>query len=810
MSVESGQDHSAMNRPPLTRKKLPSHAREILNQSYVRTVICAFMGAYLSTFGLPNHPLYLAFVVYSIGILIWAYSLSERSTLVVAPFMLIDNAFTVLGLNVTGERGTFLLIFLIHISFGYGIRFGRKYLVGSLCVSCLGVTWLYLQSSPWRGQIHFLLSFLFGMPFISIYVYYLVGQARNSEMEAVRNAKQNQKLLTLLAHDIRTPLHTLLYSVEQLREIPDALFIRTPLDRMERIVNLMARMVTGVIASTKLHDAKHSDEDSGEISLNEWLVEFVELFREKIESEHAELIYNLDASYEYLVTSNKIHIERVLLNAISNASRFCNAGYIEIRTNISIGACNEIALEIINSFSPGSSKESTIGNNLETGNQQNQFHGAHLGIEAARSTADSMGGRFEFRKMSDTVFSARLIFPIKIRRYLMRRRSDIPVILVTSDAALGSSVEKSLSAFRSVYRFPSLKRITQIAQKHRSRISAILIEKSIENEEYERDFGNRHGPVVFLESRLDEDNKIIVSDGGIFVSKDGGQFTLAQSIAISEKIRGVSVFQNLERTRIGDLVQGTQVLAIDDSPFNLALLVAVLSAVRVRVETATTLEEARRLMTNKLFDVVIVDWNIGSETALEFLLEVDSGKFGFLPGVLILSSESLQGQDFRASNPSKLAILEKPVSNRKIIQSLDVLCSARNEEASNAELASDTQIFDAGIYFELLESGYPKLKIRELIEKFLSDFTEEYGALTELHARSDAQCVAQCTHKIMSICFAAGALALGDLFRLENALVRSFRDGNSVENMGYAAAVADTVELTKLHIELMLSSIEHT
>ena len=132
---------------------------EIASQSHVRIVICAFMGGYYSVFGISNHPLFLAFALYSMLLLFIAPKVTARRSIIPLLTLIIDNSFAIGGLHLTGERGSFLLFFLIHFSFAYGIRYGREYLIGSLIISSAGVTWLFWKSSPWQGHIHFLLSF---------------------------------------------------------------------------------------------------------------------------------------------------------------------------------------------------------------------------------------------------------------------------------------------------------------------------------------------------------------------------------------------------------------------------------------------------------------------------------------------------------------------------------------------------------------------------------------------------------------------------------------------------------------------------
>ena len=132
----------------LTRE-ISGRLQQMRAQALVRIVICAFMGLYYLSFGIKNHPTYLVFVVYSL-VLLFA-TLHRKINIPIHPLgtLIIDNGFAICGLHQTGEKGAFLLFFLIHISFAYGVRFGREYLILSVAVACFGVTWLSISSYSW-------------------------------------------------------------------------------------------------------------------------------------------------------------------------------------------------------------------------------------------------------------------------------------------------------------------------------------------------------------------------------------------------------------------------------------------------------------------------------------------------------------------------------------------------------------------------------------------------------------------------------------------------------------------------------------
>jgi CheY-like chemotaxis protein len=75
--------------------------------------------------------------------------------------------------------------------------------------------------------------------------------------------------------------------------------------------------------------------------------------------------------------------------------------------------------------------------------------------------------------------------------------------------------------------------------------------------------------------------------------------------------------------RLASIIQGAQVLLVNDSPHQMQLVVGALQSLRVQVDVAQTTEQALTLMTSRAYDVIVSDMRRGDvkDEGLRFLNE---------------------------------------------------------------------------------------------------------------------------------------------------------------------------------------------
>lgn len=787
---------------------------EIVSQSRVRIVICSFMGGYYSVFGVPNHPVYLAFALYSMALLFYAQRRQTAWRIVPSLTLLLDSGFAIFGLHVTGERGAFLLFFLIHFSFAYGIRFGRSYLIASLTISCIGVTWLYRQSFPWQGHIHSLLSILFGMLLISFYFYVLTSKLRRSEAEATMNAEQTTQLLTFLAHDIRTPLHQLLIAIKQLQETSYTALSAPSLHHMEQLVNMMARMCSGVVGAPSATDgasAKYTIEASNSrpATLNQRVVEFVELFRERIESRGATLRYSLASDIAPNINIDISVVERALLNVISNAVRYCQNGYVEIRTRSEGSHGKTIRIEIENAFTSDSlNSETSFSSKAE---DNSLFYGTSIGMDSMRAVALSAGGAFSFQIINSSCFLSSLTLPANELPTADGVKSVYPVVLISNDIDLIERCADKLDPVVNVYRFPSFEKFTSHIESYSGEIAAIFTEYPDINNPIALatfvDFSASHGLVVAICPDLEHLEQITIQSARIKVNREAADNTWIQAMQLSEALRISEACPSTKMNHQLRTLASAKILALDDNPLNLSLLVVGLRNYGLSIKSISSLAAGMRELSQENYDILILDWNVGDCTALDFLQNIQKLHRSTSLRILLLTAQDLEIEKINIPFVENIRLLIKPIDNATIFFALKDLWLSNTYRTVGELESSPKEIFFCDNYMEMDWSSDSITVVHDLLGEFLISIQERIADLEiagNVLAKED---VARRLHALASMCYSVGAYALGDLFKIyQGQILSEVPVDASQDGRGFAAS-RDLLSLTKMHISIFRLSI---
>ena len=787
---------------------------EIVSQSRVRIVICAFMGGYYAVFDISNHPLYLAFALYSSALLLIALRASAIRSVLPALTLFLDNSFAIGGLHLTGERGSFLLFFLIHFSFAYGIRYGRSYLVGSLAISCAGVTWLFWRSFPWQGHIHFLLSYLFGMPFISIYVYSLTEKLRRSEASATTNAHRTSQLLIFLAHDIRTPLHQLLGSIKTLQAAMDAPSRASILNSMENLVNLTARMCSGIVAGQSMADSGRytfdlDTENPSSASLNRNIVAFVEMFRDRIEREGSALRYVLSGRIAPNINIDFTAVERVLLNVISNAVRHCRGGYVELRLQPEPHDDKEIRIEIENAHE--SAFDGSQLDSAEEAGNSSIFFGTSIGMDSMRDATSISGGAYFFRALNSSTFLSTMNFPVSMCTRPYRIKTIFPVVVISRDNMLRENCRHMLSGAANLYFYSSPELFSSSARSYDGEMAAIFAELSGDTDSASLDefdeFSDRHGLVVILSASVHDQDIISVKRHQIRIGRDSMRSTWLQALQLSEHLRAPEIRHSEQSDYgIGSLASA-RILALDDNALNLSLLSAGLSNYGLAIKTTDSLNAAMLELSRTNYDILILDWNIGHITAFEFLKGIQGGALTRSLKILLLTAENIDCKEMGMHFPKNISVRTKPIDNASILFALKGLWLHSENIAIEEIRISAGKLFFCDSYDGMGWSNESISALDDLFGRFLAEIQERVAEIGIDNPALSHDDLVRRLHSIASMCYSIGAYALGDAFK-EQQDINPEKLPRHVSKMdSQFARIRDVFSLTKMHLSMFQLSV---
>ena len=793
-----------------------SKQAELVSQAQVRTIICSFMGGYYLLFGIANHPVYIVFVLYSLSLLLVAQRKSIRSHLSPTITLLADNGFSICGLHVTGESGTFLLFFLIHISFAYGLRFGRLYLLMSLLVSCAGVSWLYFYSFPWQGRIHFLLSFLFGMPFISLYVYALTDRVRVSELDARESQSRTRKLLAFLTHDVRAPLQNIQEATNRLRSEPLSESGRQSVMAIERTIAFLARMTSNALATnnmpfTAISTNKESSlAHAGMESLSVSIVRLFEVFRGSIEARGASLSYEFLGDIDSISNDSVIKAERIFVNILSNAIRYCDDGFVLVRVQEADANPKVLRITIENSVSNNSTgMSSRVG---DTTSLRRYLSGTGLGLKAAQDTALEIGVKISVSGPHSGRYSSIVDFtpvPTAPSKGIL---IQTPVVTISSDPSDWIHAREQIAESANVFWMPAIESTISNDGGNRDFSNAIFLctEDAItDHRTLSEEVSKVGGRIVCVTGNGSRQQDLIVLDGTkIWLQKGSPAKAWASAVALADAFISDAKYDVCKWKNADVDLAGKRVLALDDNLLNLSMLTVKLQRIGMDVKSVSSIRSARDELKRSRYDLIVADWNIGLETSAELLRNLVTDPLYSGIRLLILSGDDPAIESDELLNSRNIKRLQKPVPETLMISAIRESLSLSDWRDSPAMAQAPSNIFNCDWdSWSNLENSFA-----EVTSVLLTDFLAELEEAVERiqHSLYDGTvCVGEHElHRLASMCYSAGAHWVGDAFaEMRHRVVGSPDVANAYVGQKLPTITA-MISATKGHIGWYLRTIK--
>lgn len=764
--------------------------RNELGQAHVRLGICAFMAAYFSAIGFTTHPLYLWFVLYCLGYLVLLRRAHGFSTMRALAALVLDNFFTIGGLHVTGTQGVFLYIFLIHISFGYGVRYGRRYLWSSVFVACCGVVSLYLGASPWRGDVHTLIAFFIGVPFIALYIDYFVTRLRRAQVESEAHAAELDRLLAFVAHDIRTPLQSLLTTIELARSSNPEVHTRVRLRRIERAVKLLGYMTTQIL-QRRVRPAAATPSNE-QVTVYRWIVGLLSIFSDEISRLRIGLRYDFDLHIPALLKLDYHAGERLLLNALSNAIRHARDGELAlIVAGIPPRSPTRLAITVENTGGVGEQEHSGAGT----------YHGAGLGLIASAAIADAIGGSFRFDENADGARHRCCIeLPCAESDSIGEAPLGLPALAIGLSTVRLERLRSGLDGCASVLALESLAGIRQCATRVRHDAVAVFIDagelaRAAAQPELNLLLGEI-GPYAAAGTTL-ESLPALSTRPMLVLAADADNTELQNALHAMYAAREID--EGPARTLGTGGLSGARILLVEDNLANVAVLRAACMPAAIRLLHAESLESARELLQGESFDAVILDWHLGDSTAAALLTYLPADPTARKPVWLILSSESRDEISRHIPAGVDCQILQRPVSlemlESALTQTLAGNVPKARSESGRYEFEQPVLSFD--LYEELRATGTPETRVQALLDGFKNAMDR---ALTRLEQISrDGGDARQALHAVKSIGESAGALKLGEIAL---SLLTSVDENGRLGRRDAARPLADAWQCTQRNIGL--------
>jgi signal transduction histidine kinase/CheY-like chemotaxis protein len=406
---------------PTDEKTLYWEHNSVVSQCYVKIFfavifsVYAYLGHHNGWFG--NPPIVLAHIAYcylglmSIFLLLAGFMRSMCWPFIVCG-MTIDISFATISMIAGGISTVYLYGIFLWIIIGYGLRFGRTYMLMANALSITGFTLVIVSTAYWKEHSFIGWGLMLWLVLMPVYVSKLLSKLEVAVKHADKANKAKSQFLANMSHEIRTPLTAVIG------------FSETALDNNQTTEQRIFALNTIHQSSKHLLNLINNILDFSKIDAGELEIECVKTNPVQIVTEVESIVKNqaekksllFSTRYHFplpvYIESDPIRLRQILLNLCSNSIKFTDKGSVKI--DVSYDAISELlTIEITDTgigmtdaqcrkvFKPFKQADSTI---------TRKFGGTGLGLSLSKQLADLLGYDLGIRSKPETgtCFSLRI------------------------------------------------------------------------------------------------------------------------------------------------------------------------------------------------------------------------------------------------------------------------------------------------------------------------------------------------------------------------------------------------------------------
>ncbi len=511
-----------------------------------------------------------------------------------------------------------------------------------------------------------------------------------------------RRLLASALHEVRTPIQTIISTIELLGDTPLNTEQSEYVRQIEFSANVLLNLANDVLDISKITSPEFKIETMpfDIISLTEHVTDLVsiEAFNKGIE-----IITSIDDSVPQTIIGDKSSIQRVLLNLLKNAVKFTEKGYV--RTKLSIKH-NHLMFEVIDSgIGVDEDKKDLVFNDYyqaESGTTR-KYGGTGLGLAICRSLVTAMKGKIGVRDNDDINGGSVFWFSIPYEPAPLEESTneftklDIPpntrILIVDDNAIVLSSITHKLQAL-GVYDIETaqsgelaLKKLSKAAHEGKPFTIAFIdmimpgmdgwqLASEINNDPF---ISGVNLNLLIPEGQMRKDAQMKMLDwfnGYVYkpIKRMQLRETLAKALASKnieleplEAIHPKPLEAHIENPNIA---QGSRILIAEDHPMNRMLLHTFLEKFGAEVyEAEDGAQAVSQIKKNPLIDVVFMDIQMPVKNGIDATIELRSLDYR---GIIIACTANNSQEDFEQYQKMGVNdILVKPFKKSSVYQLLE-------------------------------------------------------------------------------------------------------------------------------------------
>jgi two-component system sensor histidine kinase RpfC len=749
-----------------------------------------------------------------------------------------DMIATSVGIYLAGEAGAPLVAVYLWVITGNGFRYGVRYLIVSMLVAVVGfsVVWAvhpYWSQHYWLGTTLFLILTL-----IPIYMAGLLKKLHYAIKAAEEANRAKSRFVANMSHELRTPLHGII-------GISDLLSMTALNKEQKKFVSMvqssgktLLALIEDILDISKIEAGKLII-DIKPFDLHELVIGTVNGFMPQAEKKGLHLFSHVDPAVPFMLQGDELHVRQILMNFISNALKFTEAGKVElvvesieespddhvwIRFRVidtGIGLKKEAQQRIFGSFVQADASVTR------------KFGGTGLGTTISKELVTAMGGTLGLESEEDKGTEFWFELPFERQQEVAKEKiaavsfSDARVIALLSDHLI-PKVQAPLNRWGQhlevVKGVPKL--FSKLVEANESddpfhvvivdgdllNMSAMDFMQTLKEEEWHSNVA-----LVLLHPRLETDELDALMQAGyssVLHSpiNESLLFNAIHEVCVGKKIdSGMTAMADYHRKK--DDAKSLRVLVAEDNEVNQTVIRELLERLGNQVLMVDDGEEALDALTEREgeFDLAILDMNMPNLSGLDVLKAYRFMELkGHLP-IIMLSANALPEMIAECREAGADDYLTKPIETKNLIKVLDGFSQPEKEPGGGGVVQAFPALKEKSVWHYINIEPLEELKgfatregfVQTLLGKFVSAGEKHLVALENAASENDGASFQDIVHTLKG---SAGTVGATSIYQICDELERGQRDLSPSGMESHAAMLADLFDKSRKEFDRYLST----
>ena len=649
--------------------------------------------------------------------------------------MVNDNGLLTIGLYFGNEVGAFWFFIYLFVSFGNGMRFGKKYATASSLLALFGFSLLVYTSSYWHSDEHIFTSIglILSLIILPRYVVKLSHQLEVA-LENERLANEAKELfIAKMNHELRTPLTGII----QLSELLTTRSIDNDSANMVDMIRSSAKHQLNIVNQILDYSRLHSHEIQGketEFDLTRCLKDVYDINHPICANKNINLNLFIDNHINPHNIGFEAHLKQILINLMGNAAKFTDTGAISLRANLQSGNDEQQSILIEVSDTGIGISENELNTIFEPFRQaddsiKRKYGGTGLGLTICQSLAEQLGSEIHCQSMigKGTTFSLKFSCAVNQNHEDKEQQLNNTIVTIGEPEQLEKiiSIGKTLRAdhihldehldereIRSLLSNMNSPMFCFDLDKHSHDKAFIQTLDAIGADVPVIAFSNKHNNILRL-----EEFSFIKS----LISKDDVSQYIINAFLIAARFSSSKLSTSLPAYE-----RKLSVLLAEDNPTLQETTRLIFNSSGHDVDVASNGIEGLEYLEKNIYDIVIVDMHMPEMNGVEMARAHCSMMPERNTPFILMSADN---SSIRAKLTAEFqfdAVLDKPVSADKLLHTAyDIISSKQNQGGviNLSQWRENSSLSD--------KNHAEKITSTDTVDEFLD--IEQFNSILDLH-----------------------------------------------------------------------------